>query len=457
MMKKLAWSLGTVVAVAGLVLAVDIFREAMDWERYVVAVPQPRDLNQQAAALREKLEAYEKSADDLKTLASFVIGLSTLYGLVLGVSAYLGVQEATKRAEESVKDLGALRKKTEDQQAGYEQGLKDAHERFLAGLEQAKADAQRRMESELLDIRREFPLFSHMQRSILKIRFELEQLIPETDSKRDVYKNIQPIKRVRIVHYERTVAGFDLLDLEYFRQDASRIYRMLGSFYSAKYEHENSEKQAEPPSAPDLLDVERARFYLLRSTEHDPVDVVALNEIGYLEVVVSGEAERARDSLEKSLRLDPGQQRARYYLSIAEHTKASEFRRRGDSLKARQGYERSATLLTEALALKRWQTNEGPHHYRRSILYNLSCARACLAELESDPVATEKLRRDAVDYLKDAFLFDEELTDERKIRMKAFASDMEPGGDLYALLGTTPFGDEVKQIRQRVLGAPKGP
>jgi len=308
------------------------------------------------------------------------------------------------------------------------------------------------MENELLDIRKEFPLFSHMQRSILKIRFELEQLIPETDSKRDVYKNIQPIKRVRIVHYERTVAGFDVLDLEYIREDASRIYRMLGSFYSAKYEHENSEQQAKPAPAPDPLDIERARFYLLRSTEHDPADVVALNEIGYLEVVVSGEAERARDALEKSLQLDPGQQRARYYLSITEHTKASELGRRGDSVKARQGYERSATLLTEALALKRWQTDEGPHHYRRSILYNLSCARARLAELESDPVAAEKLRRDAVDYLKDAFPVDEEATDERKIRMKALGSDTGRAGDLYALLGTTPFGDEVKRIRGRVLG-----
>jgi len=449
-MKKLAWSLGTVVAVAALILAIDIFREAMDWQRYVVAVPQPRDLNQQAASLREKLEAYEKSADDLKTLASFVIGLSTLYGLALGVSAYLGVQEATRRAEESVKDLGALRQKTEDQQAGYEQGLKDAHDRFLAGLEQAKADTQRRMENELLDIRREFPLFSHMQRSVLKIRFELEQLIPENDSKRDVYKNIPPTKRVRIVHYERTAAAFDILDLEYFREDASRIYRMLGSFYSAKYEHENSLKQAQPALAPDPLDIERARFYLFRSTEHDPRDVVALNEIGYLEVVVSGEAERARDSLEKSLKLDPGQQRARYYLSITEHTKASEMGLCRELVQAREGYESSVTLLTEALALKRWQTDEGPAHYRRSILYNLSCARARLAELESDPAAAEKLRRNAVDHLRDAFPDDEAETDERKIRMKAFQSDTEPGGDLYTLLEC--FGGEAKQIRKRVLG-----
>ena len=58
--------------------------------------------------LKEKLETYSKRADDLQKLISILLGLSTIYAIVLAVGAYTSVQSNLQQAEKSIAKLESL-------------------------------------------------------------------------------------------------------------------------------------------------------------------------------------------------------------------------------------------------------------------------------------------------------------------------------------------------------------
>jgi hypothetical protein len=361
-MKKVTVLLGGVVAITALMIAVQLILESWRWTRYTEILAPPTNVNEQERSLREKLNYYEKSADEIKTLSSLLIGLSTLFGLALGVGSYLNVKE-TK--------------------------------------EQFEADAKRLREAidrELLTVRQNFPLFRDTNRSIQDIRYRLQKFIPDADYGRDVFNKIDMKDRVMIEHYERSVGTLEFFDLTPFKKDATGIYHMLGSYYSHKYSRENTEhKNArsvrssnESPKPPDIGDIARAHLYLGRANEISPEDIGPLNEIGYLEVVVTNEGEKAVRFLERSLELQSDQQRARYYLSIVEHIQGNA-ELSDDPTSAREHYKESVLQLSKALDCKRWQAVEEPERYRRAIHYNRACGYARLAELARDEPTKDKL------------------------------------------------------------------
>jgi len=414
-----------VVALGCLVLlvAIAIFWEAGPWTRYIALVPLPSDLGQQAAVLHEKLEEYERIADTIKTLVSFLISLSTLYALALALNAYLGVQEATKRAEQSVKNLNELQQ-----------------------------SAKLKYDRDLMDIRKEFPLFGEMQSRIGDIRNVLRMLIPEGGFGEAAFRIIGDAEKVRIAHYEQTVASFEFFNLEPFREDAGKIYQLLGSFHSHKW---LLEKQAGVKN--DAADVHWARFYLARSHDLIRDDVATLNEMGYFGLKVTKESERAHEQLRRSLDLDSKQQRPRYLLSIIAHSSADTERRRGDVEAAARHYAESVRLLNAAFQMDRWQQEDEEERSRRAdfmkrttsyMYYNRACARARLAELESDPTRQAKLREDAVNDLKSAL---PSGTVPRGAEQLAhdFELDTNAEGDLFAL-ALSPWGNEVRKLLERL-------
>jgi len=418
-MKKLTLVLGAAVVVTAFLLVLVLLLDSMRWANYVEVLAPPRDVSQQERILREKLNYYEKSADELKTLASLLLGLSTLYGLALGVGSYISVQEAKDRAGEAIERLTALETRT-----GQE------------------------VERHLNDIRREFPLFRNMQGSIRKICNKLQEFIPDTEYGRDAFQKINLNDRVMIEHYERSIGAFEFFTLQPFSEDASRIFTMLGSYYSHKYGRENSEyKKSGNGTKPDLADVSRARWYLSRAQDIAPLNISSLNELGYLEVVVTGDSEKAVPFLEKSLDLYPEQQRARYYLSIAEHIRGNEARSARKQAEAVKHYQISVDQLTEALARKQWQAVEEPEHYRRAIHYNRACARARLGELAGNESARNALFREAIDDLNKTFPTGKTPDGQRKTD---FAVDLVNPGDFFELGNMPNFKDELDLIRKRV-------
>jgi hypothetical protein len=434
-----------------LLIAIDIFWLAGPWSRYIGLVPLPNDLGQQAVVLHDKLEEYERSADTLKTLVTFMISLSTLYALVLALNAYLGVQDATKRAEQSVESLNKL-----------QQNAKSQHEK------------------DLLDIRREFPLFREMQSRIGHIRAELQLLIPEGGFGEEAFGKISDADKVKIAHYEQTVASFEFFNLEPFSEDASKIYQLLGSFHSHKWVLENAkEKEEEEEKERDKekekgkekgkkketkangADKHWARFYLERSNELKKDDVATLNELGYFESKVTKERDRAREHLKKSCCVDSKQQRPRYSLALLEHFAGNAKRESGNTEGAKKHYEEAARLLTTALSMKRWQQENQEERTRRAdfferkiwdMHYNRACARARLAELENaQPNKQSSLREDAIADLKSAFPPDAAPVHRERLA-RDFKQDTNEGGDLFALLHSS-FGETVKQLLERINGA----
>ena len=431
-----------------LLVAIDIFLEAGPWSRYIALVPLPNDLGQQAVVLHDKLEEYERSADTLKTLVTFMIGLSTLYAIALALNAYLAVQEATKRALQSVESLN-----------GLYQNAKSQHK------------------TDMLDIRRDFPLFREMQGRIFGIRYALHERIPEGGFGMEAFKKVEELQKVEIAHYERTVASFEYFNLLPFREDASKIYQLLGSFHSHKWLLEKEEKakiheagiqwarfylgSSNDLKKIDKADIHWAEFYLAKSYELNKDDVATLNELGYFESKVTGEWDRAREHLKQSCCVDSRQQRPRYYLALLEHFEGNAERKRRNAEGAKKHYEEAVRLLTTALSMTRWQRENHEDRARRAdffkrktydMHYNRACAWARLAELENANQPEQlRLQEQALADLQSAFPSGTVPADGGQLA-RDFKKDTKEGEDLSELVQSS-FGDEVKQLLERVNGA----
>lgn len=72
------------------------------------AVSSVTSLKESELVLKEKLDNYSKRADDLQKLISLLLTLTTLYALVLAVSAYTGVHLNLKQAQEGIDRLDKL-------------------------------------------------------------------------------------------------------------------------------------------------------------------------------------------------------------------------------------------------------------------------------------------------------------------------------------------------------------
>jgi hypothetical protein len=63
--------------------------------------------------LKEKLDNYNKRSDDLQKLISLLLGLTTIYAIVLAVSAYTSVQSNLQQADKSIARLDKLKQEHE--------------------------------------------------------------------------------------------------------------------------------------------------------------------------------------------------------------------------------------------------------------------------------------------------------------------------------------------------------
>jgi tetratricopeptide (TPR) repeat protein len=403
---------------AALVLGMDVMMQPWMWNRYIEVPAPPREISPQEAILREKLNSYEKSAEDLKSLVSLLLGLSSLYALSLGVASYIGVQDAKDRADQTVDRLNKLEDRTGQRVLDFE-----------ARLEKQTGQAKALIETEVLEIRRQFPLFRDMQNSIRKIRNELEQSLPDPDYGRETLKKMNEKQRVMIEHFEWSVGAFRFFDLDPFRDDASSIYIKLGSYYNHMYAREDTEHKKDPHAPkPDPRDPDRAVWYLEHARAVSPKSIAALNELGDLLLNLKNEPENARKLLDESLDLQPDQQRARFLKAIIEHTTGVEEISKGHREAAATHFEESLELLTYALdKCTRWELSIAPQRKIRALRYNRACALARLAGLDVDRV---KNSGQAMDDLDVVFPAGQEPDEQR---VSDFRNDVKKDGDLFVL------------------------
>jgi hypothetical protein len=421
--KTLTIGIGTAILALLALLTIQLILEAGRWERYVEVSRPPIGISDEEKIIQMKLSYYEKSADELKTLTSLMLGLSTVFGLALGVSSYFNLKTTKEQYETELKRL----KETID--------------------------------SEVLTLHRDFPLFRDLHRSISDMRFNLQKFIPESDYGKNVFGSIDTDERMMVMYFERTVATFEFFDLSPFKNDASSIYTMLGSYYSHKYSHEKTKfenaknekstekKKQRRPKAPNIQDVARARLYLRRAKEVLPDNFSALNEIGFLEVIVTNEPDRALTALRKSLELNGNQQRARYFLAITEHVAgANELSR--NPARAVRNFRQSVELLEGAFPQEHWQISPAPAGYIRAMHYNCACGYARLGELEDDKKIQSNLFESAMSHLKQSFPIEKY----EKNRKDALREDLLRGGDLDVLGRQAKHRDEIEKLTKQALG-----
>lgn len=359
-------------------------------------------------ALKEKLEAYDKRADELEKLLALLLGVSTIYAIALGFSAYQQLKDSADKLEN-------LR---ETAQAKIDQ--------LPAEITNIKKAASEDIQEFAAKVQSKFPLFADMDIAVRDIMDRLTHLLPVIDWSDEDYRNLTPQLKEEILFYEKTVAAFEYFDLRrvrHIRETASEIYHGLGNFYGLKYASEG--KQLEE-------DKERSRFYLDRAIRHDPENSRALNDRGFLAANLDKppDYQKAREVFIRSLELDPEQQRARYNLAYIEHIE--------------KNYARSEQLLSEALEKKRWQAKI-PARHCSSILYNRACARARLGELNSRQ--KQNYFDKAIADLEAVFPAGADYSPEL---VTFFRNDIQSGEDLASLALDEPWKTRIATIVARL-------
>jgi tetratricopeptide (TPR) repeat protein len=414
-LKPITTAIGILVVLLIAVLALQFFLDSLHWDHRAEFTA--TNASDEEKILSAKLMSYEKSADELKTLSSLILGLSTLFGLALGVNSYINLKETKEQYEKEITRL------------------------------------KENLQGELLAIHHDFPLFRGMHHSITAIGVKLREFIPDSDYGREELTRISTSDRMMIHYFERVVATFEFFDLGPFKIEASRIYTGLGSYYAHKYSHEQtlyrkakarvsnstvtmlksetSETRIDPPMPEDI---ERARLYLRRAKSVQPENYLPLNEIGFLEVIVADKPENALAELMMSVDLNPSQQRARYYLSIIQHQLGVNLIA-SDPIRAAQHFRKSMDYLDEAFEQDRWQVTKPRTRYLKSMYYNYACSSARMADLDPEQAEKSKLYAGAVDYLKKCTPF---ARDEDVLR-ESFRADCAAGGDFEALAKNQEF------------------
>jgi len=364
-------------------------------------------------ALEKQLELYEKHADELEKLLSFLLVLTALYGIALGVNAYQQAKDSsdrtdqiTKRAEQSVEHL----------------------EKKLTAL---RNEAKQEVDEFLNRMRSTFPVFGGMDNAIRNIMFNLIRLLPILDWSEDGYRNLTNQEKQEICFYEKTVASFEYFDLGTLRGPASEIHHGLGNFYGLKFLIDGKD--------PDHW--ERSVFYLERAIRQNWRNIGALNDRAMLAIsyndplkqpadLESFRTTEARKYFHQSLTVDPDQQRPVYNLAWFLH--------------GEKKYKEAAEMLTEALEKDRWQETSSPPR-RRSILYNRACAWSRSAETAAGPDLRSSLLIKAWGDLDEAF---RPGTNDR-ILVQNLKSDLQPGGDLRPVFEDTSTRDRIQELIKR--------
>ena len=356
--------------------------------------------------LKAQLDYYEKRVDDLQRLASAMLLISTLFAAVAGITTYINVNQSVEKMSMLVssaeKELSEAKIKADS---------------ALQRLDKELAEIHDRAEEEMTEIRREFPMFGYMNHVITRIVSEVRALLdPDfllpSVTKTEIFRQLAPEKRQRILFYEKTVAALSLMDLRAYATEMAKIYRGLGLFFGSKAYSYGQTVNDE--------DLEKATFYFDRANRVDVDSAATLNDMAYfiLNPQNPNSLIKAEEILRRSLDLLDNQQRARMNLAYIKII--------------RRDYEEAASILEEALRRTSWETgNDAPHPY--DIKYNYACALAGLQRYD-----------EAIQYLEESFdPFRHEMWETLKRNLA------DPDDEIRKLANVEGYGQRVHAIVER--------
>lgn len=378
-------------------------------------------------ALKEKLDAYDKRADELEKLISLLLGLSTIYAIALGLSAYQQLKDSADKLENLTKEARSKIDKLPKDLDGIKAKAQHVMERVADKADKDMEDFERR-------VRDRYPMFADMDQAIRSIMNRLMYLLPVIDPASIKFKAIISQVKEEIFFYEKTVAALECFNLRAVPglvQTASEIYHGLGNFYGLKYK---DEAKSDDETKPDASTKERSRFYLMRAISYDDQNTGALNDLAFFALSIEGNPDLAlaRKYLEESLAIDADQQRAAYDLAWIEQDE--------------KNFPAAEDLLSKALEMKKWQ--RGPARNLGSIRYNRACARARQAQAELDPIQRENWANKALADLEETFAVPQRPYNPETVI--CFLKDIQADGDLILLASDERWKGQITQLAARV-------
>lgn len=403
----------------------------------------PVTSNQAVADIQSGFNEYKDRTDNLQKLVAALVGLSSLYAVVLAITGYVNGQNYLKQLELSGDEFFRQAKGKVDE-AGSKLGeadtkLAEAQAKLLET--QAKLDeAQKTSE----DLQKKFNAFTQVNDSLKQIIDRVSHAMPDIEPVALTYEELPSDLRESIYYSERSLAFAQFISFEAdgaLGESMSQALMALARFYRARFRSESAAFKPVPhlgvarvswtPEQQRVLSLlERAWMYGKMAVERDPANFSAWTDLEMTQVLLKLSSIHPEDALKKSLALREDQQKARYLMSILQHS-------RGD-------YSGAEISLTQAIARKFWETEENLER-QPDLYYNRACARAKLA---GGAQLTQAQRRNfMMNALKDLETGCPKKSDHG---LKVFDEDCAAGGDLEVLV--KQYSTEVAVIRERLEG-----
>jgi hypothetical protein len=396
----------------------------------------PVTSNQAVADIQSGFNEYKDRTDNLQKLVAALVGLSSLYAVVLAITGYVNGQNYLKQLEISGNEfLQQARGKVDEANAK----LTEAG-RQLDDAKAKLAEAQKTGD----DLQKKFNAFTQVNENLKQVIERVSHAMPDIEPVALTYERLSSDLRESIYFSERSLAFAQFLSFEdggSLGEGMSQALMALARFYRARFHSESAAFKPAPhlgvsrsswsPEQQSVLGLlERAWMYGKMAVERDANNFSAWTDLEMTEVLLKLPGIDPELALKKSLALREDQQKARYMTSILQHS-------RGE-------YDAAEATLTQAMARKLWETEENPER-RPDLYYNRACARAKLA-----------VGKNLTQSQKMAFL-DGALEDlktgcpkKNDHALKVFDDDCAAGGDLEPLV--TQYPTEVGMIRERLEG-----
>ncbi|MGA2598280.1 MAG: hypothetical protein ABSH09_14975 [Bryobacteraceae bacterium] len=331
-----------------------------------------------ARDLQTIFDIYKDRVDNLQKLITVLVGLASLYSIVLGITAYLSAQKY-------VADFG---KAIDD------------------------ANAQTKV------LRRQLPILRGIDRSLRESLDRISKQLPDTEYLSEAYLKLTDDQREELLHYERSMAFLEFLDPGSKNAHiVSNLYPKRGTLCRVRYQTEKARLESggrrflrdNPPESwqPEERDlyslIDRAKLYANRSLMHNPGNFGTLTDLAVIEWELSYRKARPEpfDWIRESLRVQPHQQRAYYWLGLFHLRRGKESEKRSEIAVAKTEYTAAVQSFSDALAQNIWEVEAAPK-LRNDILYNRACALSRLAKLEENPARQNEFGRSAWNDLEQA-------------------------------------------------------
>ena len=288
--------------------------------------------------LKERLETYEKRISELKDLVTFLITMSAIYAVVLGVASYASAKDASESASKTLRELTELKTET----------LKN------------------------------YPTFSRLEKNISTMLGEIAGILPDTKNPSgQEYRNVPPQKREWLYFWERALAGMQFVDLGTYGEKLADVYHGYANFYASRYWAQAEEQNpgdgdaAKPVPESDLL---RALVYYERSLTFKPKQPAVLNDKAfYLSDYENDERTRqARRAFEESYEANSDQQRPCCGLALISYF-------------YEKNYKAAREWIERAVRAGAWQPGEDGKDHKQELLFHKAYILSALGANERNP------------------------------------------------------------------------